>query len=884
MANLTGLHTAAGQTISLGKEIGDGGEGIVFAVEGSSHLAAKLYREDKRASRADKVAAMTAAGWHATARNVAFPIETLFDQNGRFIGFTMRRVGGHQPIHNLYSPTSRKTAFPNTNNFRFLLRTAANIARSLANVHHTGCVVGDINHSGILIAHDATATWIDCDSFQVSVGGRLFHCAVGTPEFTPPELQDKPFDRIIRTVDHDAFGLAVIIFNLLFMGRHPFAGRFLSAGDMPPEKAIAEFRFAYSARTGATHMMPPPGVPLLTDIPPDMRDAFETAFGPAGAWAGRPKAADWVGLIEAAEKQVIACKSSAAHHYFSVAPSCPWCRMEAAYPGFVAFTAVANFPSSNPATLGDLIAAIRAAPDPRSAPSLAALMPAFQGQPSAASTAAHDAWMGAYVVGILGALVSFELMHLPALFPAVGVIVFVMCAALACRPTDLEGSLKRSVARGKLAWQAMEQKWKDIADNRSWTAARREADELIQKLQRLGSEEANRIAGLKTTQRMHQLRLYLERHPISHGAIKGVGDSRKATLRSYGIETAADIERARIESISGFGPAIAGTLLDWRASLERKFVFDASRPIDPADVAAIKSDIARQAADIEKRLRQSLSNLQQSAASVASVRASLKASAVNVWHGLKQGEIDEAAVRRRTAATTSVRRGIFAALCVIGFLAVHAVNSSGPASQSVPQLAPAKAAADDLGECSKGSGDEAVAACRRVLMRNPEDAAAYYNRGAIYFNNGDYDRAIADYDQAIRIDPKDAFVYTNRGNAYGGKGNYDRAIANYDQAIRIDPKNAVAYYNRGTIYFQKADYDRAIADYDQAIRIDPKYAVAFYNRGSAHFNKHDYDRAVADYDQALILDPNDASARSYRERAQRALVAQPAPAKSGGGR
>jgi hypothetical protein len=164
---------------------------------------------------------------------------------------------------------------------------------------------------------------------------------VGTPEFTPPELQGKPLDRLTRTANHDAFGLAVLIFNLLFMGRHPFSGRYLSSGEMPLERAIEEFRFAYSARRNRTRMEPPPNVPLLTDIPADMRDAFETAFGKAGVVTGRPQAADWVRLIGSAEKQVIACRASLAHQYLKPARSCPWCRMEAAFPGFVAFTTTA---------------------------------------------------------------------------------------------------------------------------------------------------------------------------------------------------------------------------------------------------------------------------------------------------------------------------------------------------------------------------------------------------------------------------------------------------------------------------------------------------------------------------------------------------------------
>jgi hypothetical protein len=169
---------------------------------------------------------------------------------------------------------------------------------------------------------------------------------VGTPEFTPPELQGKPLDRLTRTANHDAFGLAVLIFNLLFMGRHPFSGRYLSSGEMPLERAIEEFRFAYSARRNKTRMEPPPNVPLLTDIPADMRDAFETAFGKAGV-TGRPQAADWVRLIGLAEKQVIACRASLAHQYLKPGRSCPWCRMEAAFPGFVAFTTTAT---SSPAS------------------------------------------------------------------------------------------------------------------------------------------------------------------------------------------------------------------------------------------------------------------------------------------------------------------------------------------------------------------------------------------------------------------------------------------------------------------------------------------------------------------------------------------------------
>jgi DNA-binding helix-hairpin-helix protein with protein kinase domain len=67
---------------------------------------------------------------------------------------------------------------------------------------------------------------------------------------------------VTRTPNHDAFGLAVLTFLLLFMGRHPFAGR-MSDGqsDLSLEQAISSLRFAYSATALAHRLLPPPNTP-----------------------------------------------------------------------------------------------------------------------------------------------------------------------------------------------------------------------------------------------------------------------------------------------------------------------------------------------------------------------------------------------------------------------------------------------------------------------------------------------------------------------------------------------------------------------------------------------------------------------------------------------
>ena len=121
-----------------------------------------------------------------------------------------------KPLHDLYSPGSRKIHFPQAD-FRFLVRSAANIARAIASVHQSGCVIGDINHSSMLVSTKGTVSLIDADSFQITTSTNQFLCKVGVPEYTSPELQGQNLSTTSRTSNHDSFGLAIVIFQVLFI-------------------------------------------------------------------------------------------------------------------------------------------------------------------------------------------------------------------------------------------------------------------------------------------------------------------------------------------------------------------------------------------------------------------------------------------------------------------------------------------------------------------------------------------------------------------------------------------------------------------------------------------------------------------------------------------
>jgi DNA-binding helix-hairpin-helix protein with protein kinase domain len=117
---------------------------------------------------------------------------------------------------------------------------------------------------------------------------------------------------------------------LLFMGRHPFAGRYLCKGEMPIERAIAECRFAYSHDSARTKMSPPPLTLPLAAATLSIAECFERAFHPDGRRGGRPTPEDWVRTVDALKASLTDCTSVAWHQYPPGLRACPWCEIERA--------------------------------------------------------------------------------------------------------------------------------------------------------------------------------------------------------------------------------------------------------------------------------------------------------------------------------------------------------------------------------------------------------------------------------------------------------------------------------------------------------------------------------------------------------------------------
>jgi tetratricopeptide (TPR) repeat protein len=131
----------------------------------------------------------------------------------------------------------------------------------------------------------------------------------------------------------------------------------------------------------------------------------------------------------------------------------------------------------------------------------------------------------------------------------------------------------------------------------------------------------------------------------------------------------------------------------------------------------------------------------------------------------------------------------------------------------------------------KGRIDLAIEDSDRAIGLNRGLASAFFARADAYRDKAQWDfdahladgayedRAIADYDEGIRLNPNNAAAFRNRGFVNSRRQRYDRAIQDFDEAIRLDPNVAASFSGRAYALRFVGQYERAIADYRKALTL-----------------------------------------------------------------
>jgi DNA-binding helix-hairpin-helix protein with protein kinase domain len=156
-----------------------------------------------------------------------------------------------------------------------------------------------------------------------------------------------------------------------------------------------------------------------------------------------------------------------------------------------------------------------------------------------------------------------------------------------------------ALEEARKAYEELEANVRREASPDAFIALKRELQELRDEHLRLSDTEKKEMEHLHDTAEQRQKHAFLDRCFIDSAAIPGVGNAKKAALRSIGIETAADVEWNRVLAVRGFGEVLTGAVVDWRKSCERRFVFDGRNAVTEADRNAVRARVATRRRAIE---------------------------------------------------------------------------------------------------------------------------------------------------------------------------------------------------------------------------------------------------------------------------------------------
>lgn len=644
------LYTSNGTAVDIGRELGKGGEGSVFELPTLPNQVAKLYHKHKLpdAKKQAKLRFMASTADVRLVSYVAWPQETLHpSRGGPVVGFLMPKVSNKAPIHMVYSPAHRRQDYPKAA-WDFLLFVSRNIAASFETVHAHGHVIGDVNQNSFMVGSDSKVVLIDSDSFQVNARGTMHLCEVCVPHFTPPELQTLPaFDGFTRTTNHDNFGLSLLIFHVLFGGRHPYSGVPLRSGVGDAlETDIKNFRYVYARDNLSRGFSPPPRSIPMSILPDAMESMFNMAFTEKGAAGARPTAQQWVAALDGLRGRLKKCGISSMHLYPDHLGSCPWCALEKQGVVYFVDFGVTFTPTSSGFVLSQTWALIQAVPAPVT-PSL----------PTSSNFSVTAKPLPAGIPGE-GTITFYRLVvvaiAIAVVFAAPKAWFFTLLGgwfgwAMAGGAGSSERNAERS--KRKSALEAARQECEHLAERakkeagpEGFHARKSELSRIKDELESLPRTEQEELTQLHANAQERQKQKFLNTCFIDRATISGVGPARKAALRSFGIETAADVSKGHVMQVRGFGESLTRAVLDWKQSCERQFRFNPAAAVSQADRDAVRAKFAAKRIAIERTLVAAPAELQQLRHRVSAQASALMPQVQAAVQKLAQAQADYSAL------------------------------------------------------------------------------------------------------------------------------------------------------------------------------------------------------------------------------------------------
>jgi hypothetical protein len=330
------VHLGRGKdrrVLPLGTMLGEGAAGKVFSIPAMPGAAAKLYHGEEEARKHEaKVEAMIAnppdlpPALHNGKRfpQIAWPQAKLYDRTGKFIGFLMPEIdfARSSSLVNLLQKNSRRVE-KLSEYYGYRVLVARNLASVFAELNRAGHHMIDMKPANLRFY--PSVSWmavVDTDGFSIAGNHGRIPADQLSDEYIAPENWKRPVREL--GVEQDLFALAVIIFQLLDNGVHPFAGGSVGtrgqATDLQARILDGLYPYAIKPRAGLV----PSTASVHRMFKRGTRELFDQAFLPGGK---RPSAVQWRDHLDQLMAQLVPCSAKPDEHVHFGA-GCGFCQHE----------------------------------------------------------------------------------------------------------------------------------------------------------------------------------------------------------------------------------------------------------------------------------------------------------------------------------------------------------------------------------------------------------------------------------------------------------------------------------------------------------------------------------------------------------------------------
>ena len=588
--------------------LGKGGEGEVYELADHPGQVLKLYSEPLSASKANKLQLMVNRFSEQMQTYAAWPTDLVRDKKGKPCGFVMKKLDKYVPLHMLFSPMDRKRIFPDKG-YNFLVHVSRNIASAFHTLHAAGMVVGDVNEGNLLVNKQGMVAFIDCDSFQLSDGNTYYYCEVGVPRYTPPELlRLTSFEDVVRTTNTDAFSMAILIFQLLFLGRHPFAGINHTKEDIGEETAIQRQLFAYSLRHQHKLITPPKDSFDINSLPNSITDLFHDAFESGN----RPQPAQWIVATNQLLQQMSHCSRSKLHIFPNKLSHCPWCEFRDRRNILYFIDDLHSAQSAIHSDFDRFIHGFTVEPVYFPEPDLS--VPAQPLAPPQHTGRLKKYEMQQLVISVMLGLISVMVFISSTIggFAVLGTALFMYMGL------PWNWYLRTELKKYREKHQELSKQLNRVVNNYQSTQDLEQYNQHGKRIVQMIAQYGEVPKNIQVKKRLEEERIYnqqlhsfLQQFRLQDHSIPGFGSNRKQALYNAGIVTASDISKLGNIKVQGIGQKYEQMLLSWQRQMAGGFVYYPDNQQLNKAFLKIIDEAAQSKKQLEQEIRSQYNGLQQ---------------------------------------------------------------------------------------------------------------------------------------------------------------------------------------------------------------------------------------------------------------------------------